>query len=181
MEVVVPLWLRNVTVADRLGANPPSTCWVEVTPTGAVRPADDPPAGGEPVLDGSGLEIELAPHAALAEALLEAIISGDRATASELYADDLVVWHNHDGLDRDKAESLDLIEALARDYAKLDASNVHWDYLADGYVQRTAFHVVDHAGACKTVDAMMRVWVRDGRITRVEEYSVGGPDYAGAL
>jgi len=174
------LWLRNVTAIDPLGANPPADCWVEVAPTGAVRGPDDPPTG-QPTIDGAGAEVELAPHAAVAEALLAAIVAGDREAADRLYAEDLVVWHNHDGLDRDKAESLELIASLKRDYAELDVSNVRWDYLADGYVQRTAYHVVDHAGGRRTLDAMMRVWVSDGRITRVEEYSVGDADMAGAL
>ena len=176
----MPLWLRNVTAVDPFDANPPTQCWVEVAPTGAVRRSDDPPAG-QPVGDGAGIEVELAPHAAVAEALLAAIIGGDREAADRLYAEDLVVWHNHDGLDRDKAESLELIASLKRDYAKLDVSNVRWDYLVDGYVQRTAYHVVDHAGGSRTLDAMMRVWVADGRITRVEEYSVGDADLAGSL
>jgi len=168
----VPLWLRNVTAIDPLGANPPADCWVEVAPTGAVRTPDDPPTD-QPAIDAAGLEVELAPHAGIAEALLAAIVGADREAADRLYAEDLVVWHNHDGLDRDKAESLELIASLKRDYAKLDVSNVRWDYLADGYVQRTAYHVADHAGGSRTLDVMMRVWVRDGRITRVEEYSVG--------
>jgi ketosteroid isomerase-like protein len=180
MEVVVSLWLRNATVVDLSDASPPYAGLVELMPTGAVRPPEDPPPA-EPVLDGHGIDIDLAPHASIAQALLDAIVGGDRATASRLYADDLVVWHNHDGLDRDKAESLDLIESLARDYAKLDASNVRRDYLADGYVQRTVYHIVDHAGASKKLDAMMRVWVREGRISRVEEYSVGEPQLVGEL
>ena len=176
----MPLWLRNVTAVDPLGVNPPADCWVEVAPTGAVRTPDDPPTD-QPAIDAAGIEVELAPHAGIAEALLAAIVGGDREAADRLYAEDLVVWHNHDGLDRDKAESLELIASLKRDYAKLDVSNVRWDYLVDGYVQRTAYHVVDHAGGSRTLDAMMRVWVADGRITRVEEYSVGDADLAGSL
>lgn len=176
----MPLWLRNVSVVDPLGASLPAGCWVEVAPTGAVRGSDDLPTD-QPAIDGAGVEVELAPHAAVAQALLAAIVGGDRAAADRLYAEDLVVWHNHDGLDRDKAESLELIASLKRDYAKLDVSNVRWDYLVDGYVQRTAYHVVDHAGGSRTLDAMMRVWVADGRITRVEEYSVGDADLATAL
>jgi ketosteroid isomerase-like protein len=131
------------------------------------------------VLDGDGIELKLTTHAGLARALLAAIGQGDRAAADRLYAEDLVVWHNYDGADRDKAESLELIEALGRDYASVDVPEVHWDFLVDGYVQRTAYHVVDHAGNDRTFDAMMRVWVRDGRITRVEEYSTGDPTPAG--
>jgi len=173
----VSLWLRNATVIDPAGADPP--CWVELAPTGAVCPAGDPPPDA-PVLDGTGIELKLNPHAGLAQALLAAIIQGDRAAADRLYADDLVVWHNHDGLDRDKAESLELIESLGRDYARVEVAEVHWDYLVDGYVQRTAYQVLDHAGSSRTFDAMMRVWVRDGRITRVAEYSTGAPSPADA-
>lgn len=174
------LWLRNVTAIGPHGAEPAAGSWVEVAPTGAIRDSDDPPTD-QPAIDGTGLELELAPYAAIAEALLAAIVAGDREAADRLYAEDLVVWHNHDGLDRDKAESLELIASLKRDYAELAVSNVRWDYLADGYVQRTAYHVVGHAGGSRTLDAMMRVWVADGRITRVEEYSVGDADLAEAL
>jgi ketosteroid isomerase-like protein len=164
------VWLRNITV---LGAVDGWACWVEVVPTGATRPFDDPPPVGEPVLDGAGVPVELSPHSAIAEALIEAIVRGDRAAADELYADDIVVWHNYDRNDRNKRESLDLISALARDYAQVDATDIRIDHLADGYVQRSVFHTVDHAGTRQQVDAMMRVWVREGRITRIEEYTIG--------
>ncbi|HJQ00734.1 MAG TPA: nuclear transport factor 2 family protein [Jatrophihabitans sp.] len=165
------LWLRNATVIDPID-QASRTCWVELVPTGAVRSSDDPSPDG-PVLDGDGIELELTPHAGIARALLAAIVAGDRAAADRLYADDLVVWHNCDGLDRDKAESLDLIESLSRDYVGVQASDVRCDYLVDGYVQRTAYRVLDHAGGSSTVETMMRVWVRDGRISRIEEYSTG--------
>ena len=170
------LWLRNATIIDPTGADQPSqSYWVELMPTGAVRPSDDPPPD-RPVLDGDGIELELTPHAGIARELLAAIVAGDRAAADQLYAEDLVVWHNYDGLDRNKAESLDLIEFLGRNYAGVQASDVRCDYLIDGYVQRTTYRVLDHAGVSSTFETMMRVWVRDGRITRVEEYSTGaGP------
>ena len=96
-----------------------------------------------------------------------------RRRPSELYADDIVVWHNYDRRDRNKRESLDLISALARDYAQVAATDIRIDHLADGYVQRSVFHTVDHAGTRQQVDAMMRVWVHAGRITRIEEYTSG--------
>lgn len=166
------MWLRNVIVVAP-GDEPAGPCWVEVVPTGARR--TDPPPAAEPVLDGAGLTMQLTPHAAIAEALIEAIVSGDRAAADRLYAEELVVWHNHDGIDRDKRESLELIEALARDYAQVRAADIRIDHLGDGYVQRTVFRTVDHAGNREQFDAMMRVWVRDGRITRIEEYTIGNP------
>jgi len=171
----IPVWLRNVIVVDPADG-PVGPCWVELAPTGAVRP--EPPPADQPVLDGAGLTLHLAPHAAIADALIAAIVTGDRTAAERLYADDLVVWHNYDGIDRNKAASLELIDVLARDYAQVRATDIRIDHLADGYVQRTVFHTVDHAGNRAAVDAMMRVWVRDGRISRIEEYSAGEPQPA---
>jgi hypothetical protein len=114
-------------------------------------------------------------HAAVADALVEAIVHGDRDAADRLYADELVVWHNHDRISRDKRESLELIAALSRDYARVEAADIRRDYLADGYVQRTVFRTVVHSGSRARVDAMMSVWIVRGRITRVEEYTAGPP------
>ncbi|SHH01251.1 protein of unknown function [Jatrophihabitans endophyticus] len=167
------MWLRDATVVERDGSARPGR-WVEVVPTGRHQEGHDRPAADAQILDAAGLEIVAAPHDAIADALLAAIVGGDVAAAAALYADDLVVWHNHDGIDRDKAESLELIAAMARTYRALEATDVRRDHLADGYVQRTVFRAVDAAGNDEIVDTMMRVWVADARITRIEEYAVGG-------
>ncbi len=165
------MWLSNAVVPDSDGSGR-AGCWVEVVPTGRVRDAGEPAPAGEPVVDASGVEIDPQPHSGVADALLAAVVTGDREAADALYTDDLVVWHNHDGVERDKAESLELISAIARDFVSVQATDVRRDHLADGYVQRTTFHVVGAAGD-ESIDTMMRVWVRDARITRIEEYAVG--------
>jgi len=48
----------------------------------------------------------LADLAAIADRLQDAIVAGDVETAGAIYAADLVVWHNYDRVDRDRAESL---------------------------------------------------------------------------
>ena len=45
------------------------------------------------------------------------------------------------------------------------------DCLANGYVQRSVFHATTLDGTTDEVDAMMRVWVRGGRVTRIEEFT----------
>ena len=166
------VWLSNAVVSDIDGSNR-AGCWVEVVPTGRVRDARDGAPTGEPVVDAGGIEVDPAPHDDIAEALLDAIVNGDQEAADALYTDDLVVWHNHDAVERDKAESLELIGAIAREYVSVQARDVRRDHLADGYVQRTTFHVVGAAGDDELIDTMMRVWVRDARITRIEEYALG--------
>jgi ketosteroid isomerase-like protein len=109
--------------------------------------------------------------AGIADALQEAIVAGDLAAANRIYADDVLVWHNYDGVERDKAESLDAIDAIHREYADFGISDVRRDYLPDGYVQRSVFHAADHEGRRSAIDAMMRVWIAGGRVSRIEEYT----------
>ncbi|WP_432839899.1 DUF885 family protein [Dactylosporangium sp. CA-092794] len=108
----------------------------------------------------------------LAEDLLDAITAGDLGRLDRLYADDVRVWHNHDGIGRDKAESIEAVRLLAGQYEGFRATDVRIDVLGDGYAQRCVYRGRDrHTGAELAVDAMMRVDVRAGRIVRIEEYT----------
>jgi enamine deaminase RidA (YjgF/YER057c/UK114 family)/ketosteroid isomerase-like protein len=108
----------------------------------------------------------------LAEDLLDAITSGDVERLDRLYADEVRVWHNHDGVDRNKAESLDAVRRIAEHYEGFHATDVRIDVVPDGYVQRCVFRGRDRrTGLRLTVDAMMRVDIRNGRVVRIEEYT----------
>lgn len=109
---------------------------------------------------------------AVAERLHDALTSGDAQLARELYADDLVVWHNHDRRDRGRADSLAAIEAIAAEYAGFAVSDVRLDLLADGYAERCVFTGTHRrTGAALAVDAMLRVWSDGTLIYRIEEYT----------
>jgi hypothetical protein len=91
-------------------------------------------------------------------------------TAAGIYADDLVVWHNHDRIGRTKAESLAAITDMAGEFDAFEAVDVRRDYLPDGYVQRGVFRGIDRAAAIPfAVEAMMRVWSDGWQVTRIEE------------
>ncbi|MGR6318947.1 DUF885 family protein [Micromonospora soli] len=108
----------------------------------------------------------------LAEDLLAAITTGDVDRVDEFYADDVRVWHNYDGVGRDKAESLDAVRRIAEHYEGFHAVDVRIDVVPDGYVQRCVFRGRERStGAELAVDAMMRVGVRNGRVVRIEEYT----------
>jgi enamine deaminase RidA (YjgF/YER057c/UK114 family)/ketosteroid isomerase-like protein len=108
----------------------------------------------------------------LAEDLLAAITSGDVDRVDQLYADDVRVWHNFDGVGRDKTESLDAVRRIAAHYEGFHATDVRIDVVPDGYVQRCVFRGRERStGADLAVDAMMRVDVRNGRVVRIEEYT----------
>lgn len=109
---------------------------------------------------------------AFAAELLDAITSGDVERLEHLYADDIRVWHNYDGVERDKAESLDAIRLIDAGIENFHATDVRVDPVPGGYVQRCVYRGHDREeGAQMAVDAMMRVEVRNGRVTRIEEYT----------
>lgn len=176
------MWLANVTVIDAHTRNRRPGCWVQFHPTGAVRGADDPPVdlADEPVIEATGQELTVTPArtraeaggiAEIADALQQAIVAGDQAAMDRIYTEDVLVWHNYDGIERDKAESLEAIAAIHREYVDFGISDVRRDYLHDGYVQRSIFHAVDQQGRRSAIDAMMRVWTVGDQICRIEEYT----------
>jgi Xaa-Pro aminopeptidase len=107
----------------------------------------------------------------VADGLQDAILTGNLEAAARIYADDLIVWHNYDGVDCDKATSLRTISAIHETYSEFGIRDVRRDYLPDGYVQRCVYLAVTRDGTSEAIDAMMRVWVSAGRISRIEEYS----------
>jgi ketosteroid isomerase-like protein len=90
---------------------------------------------------------------AVAERFFRAIEEGDLDAVKACYASDAVVWHNF------------VVGAVAnRRYEE-----VRRVVLDDGFVQQ---HVLrgDAPGGRLEMPAMMRVWVADGRVTRIDEY-----------
>ena len=49
----------------------------------------------------------------IADGVVAAITAGDSTALGELYADDVVVWHNTDGIEMTKDENLASLDALA--------------------------------------------------------------------
>ena len=167
------MWLVNVTVVDPVTGQTKTGCSVEVERTGVVIEGWPPNVPAHEVVDASGscVVANRCGIREIADALQAAIIAGDVDAAARLYADDIVIWHNYDGIDRDKTEALATIAAIHEEFSGFDAANVRRDYLSDGYVQRTVFHGVTADAQPFRSDAMMRVWTNGTRITRIEEYS----------
>jgi ketosteroid isomerase-like protein len=107
---------------------------------------------------------------ALADRFFAAIEAGDIATAREIYAPDAEIWHNTDGLvqgPEDNARTLGWIAANLRDvsYTKVKRSVTD-----DGFVQQHVLVATNRAGNRVEVPACIVTIVRDGRITRLDEY-----------
>ncbi|HEU4841934.1 MAG TPA: nuclear transport factor 2 family protein [Ilumatobacteraceae bacterium] len=106
----------------------------------------------------------------LADRFFAAIEAGDIAAVRDIYAPDAEIWHNTDGLVQspdDNARTLGWIAANLRDvtYTKVKRSATD-----DGFVQQHVLVATNRAGARIEVPACIVTTVRDGRITRLDEY-----------
>jgi ketosteroid isomerase-like protein len=106
----------------------------------------------------------------LADRFFAAIEAGDIAAVRDIYAPDAEIWHNTDGLVQspdDNARTLGWIAANLRDvrYTEIKRSAT-----ADGFVQQHVLVATNRAGARVEVPACIVTTVRDGRISRLDEY-----------
>lgn len=105
----------------------------------------------------------------LADRFMNAVAAGDVATVEAIYADDATIWHNFDKLDQSKAENIATLKGLHRSLTNFRYEEIRRTIVPDGYYQQ---HVLRAAAKNGELDlpAALRVYVADGRITRVEEY-----------
>ena len=77
----------------------------------------------------------------IADGVVAAITAGDSAALGELYADDVVVWHNTDGIEMTKEENLASLDALAAMTTKRSFSNIRRHEIDGGFVQQHVMHL----------------------------------------
>ncbi len=100
----------------------------------------------------------------------DAIERGDVATIAELYADDVIVWHNTDDVAQDKAASLSLLGHLTSGGATMHYTLEHQTVVGEHVSRRhrVTFDAGDHGSI--TMPASLHLVVRDGRIHEIHEY-----------
>jgi ketosteroid isomerase-like protein len=105
----------------------------------------------------------------IADRLLVAITAGDAEAVRGIYAHDAQIWHNFDQRNQTVDENLATLVDLHRRAADLRYTEVRRFPSPGGFVQQ---HVLtgQAKGGALHIPAMIRFWVRDGRIARLEEY-----------
>lgn len=107
----------------------------------------------------------------VADRLFAAIERGDGPGLAALWSDDIVVWRQGGGRERDKARGLKVIEwfvdsTTSRRYEVLDRQ-----VFDGGFLQQHTVHATARSGAPLTFRACLIVKVgADGLITRIDEY-----------
>lgn len=108
----------------------------------------------------------------IADGVVAAIAAGDSEALAELYADDVVVWHNTDGIEMTKEQNLASLDALAAITTERSFSNIRRYEIAGGFVQQHVMHL-DWGSGSGDLPACLVVKVEDGKIIRADEYFDG--------
>lgn len=106
----------------------------------------------------------------VATALFRAIESADIDAVAALYHDDVEVWHNTDGVVQSKQENLRVLGWVVRNLADLRYEVVRREALPEGFVQQHVLHATAPSGRSVAIPACLVVTVRDGLISRLDEY-----------
>ena len=106
----------------------------------------------------------------IARRLFTAIEDGDIAGVEQLYAPDIVVWHNYDGAGQTAAENLRTLRWLTRNVTNLRYDEIRLQETPNGFVQQYVLRASAPDGTALDVPVCMVGTVADGQITRLEEY-----------
>jgi len=108
----------------------------------------------------------------IADGVVAAITAGDSAALGELYADDVVIWHNTDGIEMTKEQNLASLDALAAMTTARSFSNIRRYDIEGGFVQQHVMHL-DWGSGSGELPGCLIVTVEDGKIIRADEYLDG--------
>jgi ketosteroid isomerase-like protein len=114
-------------------------------------------------------ELTDAAIADLGDRLVTAIAAGDADAVRTIYAPDARIWHNFDQREQDVDENLRTLADLHRRASGLQYTEIRRFASPGGFVQQHVL-VGTAAGGPLQMPAMIRFWVSDGRLTRLEEY-----------
>ncbi|MEE4360719.1 MAG: nuclear transport factor 2 family protein [Pseudomonadales bacterium] len=106
----------------------------------------------------------------LAETLFDALERGDRDRVRDLYAADIVVWHNFDGIEQDRDANLKVLDWMISTLEGIRYEILRREPLADGFLQQHVLHGRMPDGRTLAIPACIVARVRDGQITRIDEY-----------
>ena len=106
----------------------------------------------------------------LGEALMAAISAGDIEALRGIYAPDAVIWHNNDGVEQSVDDNLRVLQWVVRHIGNLRYEDIRRQRTDNGFVQQHVLRGTAPNGQPLEIRACLICRVRDGRITRLEEY-----------
>lgn len=105
----------------------------------------------------------------LGDRLITAIQAGDAEAVRGIYAADAQIWHNFDEVVQNPAQNLLTLVDMHKRASNLRYTEIQRFASPGGFVQQHVL-VGDAKYGPLRMPAIIRFWVTDGRITRLEEY-----------
>ena len=99
-----------------------------------------------------------------------ALEAGDIATVRAIYAPDALIWHNDDLIEQPVEENLKVLAGLHKALSGLHYEVIRRAPAADGVIQQHILRGTLPDGQEVALHAAMYLQVRDGYVTRIEEY-----------
>ena len=113
-------------------------------------------------------EVELR---ALARRFFDAVEAGDIETAGTCYAPDAVIWHNFDNLEQSREQNLAVLAGMPHRLSDRVYADRRVEVFAGGVVQQHVLQATRRFdGSRLTMPAVVLCRVKDGRISRLDEY-----------
>lgn len=107
---------------------------------------------------------------ALCERFLSAIVRGDIDEVRAIYAPDCVIWHNNTDATETVEENIGTIEMVAKAVRGFRYEQAVRRATADGFIEQHVVRGIVPSGEELRIPAVLICTVRDGRITRLDEY-----------
>jgi len=105
----------------------------------------------------------------LGDRLIHAIQAGDTDAVRSIYAADAQIWHNFDEVVQDPSQNLLTLVDMHKRATNLRYTEIQRFPSPGGFVQQHVL-VADAKYGPMRIPAIIRFWVADGKITRLEEY-----------
>jgi ketosteroid isomerase-like protein len=99
-----------------------------------------------------------------------ALEAGDIDTVRAIYAPDALIWHNDDLLEQPVQENLNVLAALHKVVSGLHYEVIRRVPAEDGVIQQHVLRGTLPNGQDVALHAAMYLQVKDGHVTRIEEY-----------
>jgi ketosteroid isomerase-like protein len=99
-----------------------------------------------------------------------ALEAGDTGTLREIYSPDALIWHNDDLLEQSVDDNLKVLAGLHKVVSGLRYDVVRRVPAKDGVLQQHVLRGTLPDGSPVELHAAMYLQVKDGHVTRIEEY-----------
>jgi ketosteroid isomerase-like protein len=100
----------------------------------------------------------------------DAIEAGDIDTVRSIYSSDALIWHNDDLIEQPVDDNLRVLAALHKAVSGLHYEIVRRVLADDGVIQQHVLRGTLANGQPVELHAAMYLQVKDGHVTRIEEY-----------